>query len=179
MQIGMPPRSKIGAVERFAQRLEAVIRAAGGQMKIARRAFPADDYARQRRYAAYLSRLVNEHEQNPSLNTLEWIARGMGLSVSAFFLQLEQDVTISQSTDLHQGTPRSTTAPLPTDEVGHGGSLPPGTSHDDDALGQAFIDLGLRLRARAHRATPSEQSPEVRRPAQVQPKRRAGHSRTR
>lgn len=64
----------------------------GGQIGIARRAFPKASEKKHTTLAAYISKLETEQETNPSLDTIEWIARGCRLSLSAFFLQVENSL---------------------------------------------------------------------------------------
>lgn len=102
-------------VDDFGRRLREVRETRGlNQTEVARRAVAGEaDGPNPKSFSNYLSKVENERETNPSLDFLEKAARGMGLTLSEFFAQIE---------GLKAQPPIGTDQPPPKPDGG--GSLP-------------------------------------------------------
>lgn len=153
-------------VDDLGQRLRAVREAHDlQQMEIARKVVTSPRAAKS--FSNYLSRIERGDETNPSLNVLEQIAMGMGLSLSAFFTQLERPAAAWRDSSLHTRAAVGDTAASSSVEeaASHGsGSLSPAS---DQALLRQLrrdfkklaadlqrVEARDRARAAARRKTP-------------------------
>lgn len=90
-------------VDNFGERLRRVREALDlNQVSIGRRVRRTKAEAAQ--FGKYLSRLETGIEANPSLELLEDIAKGMGLTLSQFFAQLEDTASVSPTSNTQQNT---------------------------------------------------------------------------
>ncbi len=81
------------------------------QMQVARAVTATEREAKS--LGNYLSRIERGDERNPSLEMLEQIAKGLGLTLSGFFLQIEQQEPRSQTSVLHLTDNLENTGDLP------------------------------------------------------------------
>lgn len=133
-------------VRDFGRRVRAV-REAGElqQMQIARAVTTTERAAKS--FSNYLSRIERGDEENPSLDKIESIARGMGLTLSAFFLAIER----SQNQALHsRNDVTKIAAPHRSGEAAAHGDPDPisaaSEQHDIATLRETFRQLEADLR---------------------------------
>lgn len=132
------------AVENFGKRLaDLIYRLDAQHVDIAAKGLPAAATDAQRQaFSNYISRMAKGRVKNPGLVQLERLAQGLGLTLSAFFLQLEGSPTRA----LHPLSESATSARTPA----HVASDPGGARVDSsvpatDRLKETLEEFGARL----------------------------------
>ena len=123
-------------------------------------------------FANYLSRLEQGEQDNPSLDMLEQIAKGMGLTLVDFFVQLERGTRTDLPEAQQSATTAGTSVPVPT-------FVQESRYHDPRALSaerrrEYLLDIGYAILDAASRLPPDRSAreqtpaPRVRTPRSAQ-----------
>jgi transcriptional regulator with XRE-family HTH domain len=141
----------------FGRRVRAVREARDlQQMEVARAVAKTESQAKS--FSNYLSRIERGDEDNPSLDKIEQIAKGLGLSIFAFFRQLERPTRESpdelRTSALRTGKPLVNDAAAQTPEEGSADAAPQQIDRLAERFARSLVEHVNRGLAEGDRPAP-------------------------